>query len=194
MLFVVLAVAGAVAVGGIAVVLLQRPEAGKTAPEAGEKPAVPEPPVSIPVPPTPVPAPTPAVPVVGIRLPDGLPVQHAGFERESLGEQEIMAGVVSYFVGRYRGEGEMSVRLLGLDAKTSPKFIEHLLEALGSSGSVKKVGTVELPEESGWDAAALYARDEAGIFVASNRRAVLVVSGPTPDQARVFGLSLKFKK
>jgi hypothetical protein len=194
---VVLAVAGALVVGGlvVAVRLVSEAEAPpQPAPEPIGAQAVPEPPVSIPVPPTPVPAPTPAVPVVGIRLPDGLPAQHAGFERESLGELEIMAGVVSYFVGRYRGDGEVSVRFLGLDAKTSPKFIEHLLEALGSSGSVKKVGTVELPEGSGWDAAALYARDEAGIFVASNRRAVLVVSGPTPDQARVFGLSLKFAK
>lgn len=181
-------------VGGLIFLRPAAPELAEEPDIEAESSTVPEPPATLPVPPPPSPPPAPAVLIGEISLPDGFPSRHAGFTLESSVEQEVTAGVTSYFVGRYHGEDaeEISIRLLALQSKTSAKFFEHMTEALTLSGSVKKIADVELPEHSTWSEAVLYSRDEAGILILSHPKALAVVSAPSPEIARLFGASLKF--
>ncbi len=147
------------------------------------------PPESIPIPP---PQPTPDETSAILVPPEGFPKSHQGFSLESVKEEEAVDGVQSYFVARYLAEddSEISVRLLSLAPATSDQFTKNLLKALVTSESVKNAGVSRLAIPRGWNSSHLFSREDAGIYIAHNPDALVMVSAPTPDIALTFGSSL----
>ncbi len=125
-------------------------------------------------------------------LPDGFPKSHQGFRLESVKKQDAVDGVLIYFVARYLGndDSEISVRLLSLDPATSEQFTKNLLKALVASESVKNSGVSNLAVPKGWSSSHLFSREDAGIYIAHNSNALVMVSAPTPDIAKTFGSAL----
>ena len=159
----------------------------------GLLPPEPEPPPQEQQPsPEPFPEPSPAEKGAPVVLPDGFPKSHEGFTLESVKKEETVDGVLAYFVARYLAPDdlEISVRLLSLAPATSDQFTKNLLKALVTSESVKNAGASNLAVPTGWNSAHLFSREDAGIYIAHNTNALVMVSAPTPDIARSFGSSL----
>jgi len=127
-----------------------------------------------------------------IQLPDQFPKSHSGFVLESVKKEDSVDGVLHYFVASYLADdsSEVSVRLLSLDPATSDQFTKNLIKALLSSNSVKNAGVPRLAIPRGWDSSHLFNREDAGIYIAVNPKALVMVSAPTPEIAMTFGSGL----
>jgi hypothetical protein len=131
-----------------------------------------------------------------LTLPDGFPERHINHKLQQVTEEEIMAGVASYFVAEYgRGEGEeetkIFVRLVGLEKEASDGFLDLMLDAMAGNSTMEKIDVLVPEEGTGWERAGLYQRREAGVYYSANDRALVIIAAPSPAEARTFGEALK---
>lgn len=127
-----------------------------------------------------------------LSLPSGFPKVHLNHKLQRTTEKQIMAGVTSYFVAEYGepGETQILVRLIGLEKGASDRFLDLMLDAMAGNSTMEKIDVLVPQEGSGWERSGLYQRREAGIFYCANGRALMVISAPTPAEARAFGEAL----
>lgn len=131
-----------------------------------------------------------------LQSPDGFPKEVGGFVLETVKKEDAVKGSVHYHSAAYRTPdgGEVSMRFLVLDPKSSEQFLRNMLRALLANEAVQNVTTPVPDAGSPWKSFHLFSRADAGIFIAHRPSALLLVSAPSPDQARSFGTAIEIKE